>query len=263
MVFYSLFSGSSGNSILVCSNSTNILIDAGMPYKSIEESLKMIGLSAKDIHALFITHEHSDHVKGAGVMIRKGNIPLFTTFGTFMASKRYLGEVSDDKINIITEDSIYFRDICIKKFPIPHDAVDPVGYSISDGKNEISIATDIGCFTDTIFNGIKNSNIILLECNHDVEMLKFGPYPYQLKRRILSDKGHLSNDDCGRAVLNIIQKSTSLKKIILGHLSQTNNIPKLAFKTVENFIEENGFTIGKDLELSVAERSKPSNYIKI
>lgn len=263
MIFYSLFSGSSGNCILVCSSSTNILIDAGMPGKRIEESLNLVGLSIKDIHGVFVTHEHTDHVKGAGIVSRKGNIPLFFTFGTFMASKKYLGNISDDNINIVTNESIYFRDICIRSFPIPHDAAEPVGYSITDGKNEVSIATDIGCLTDEIFNNIKNSNIILLECNHDIEMLKFGPYPYELKRRILSNKGHLSNDDCGKAVLKIMQKSNSQKKIILGHLSQTNNIPELAFKTVKNFIDESKFTIGKDLELSVASRSKPSNYIKI
>jgi len=263
MVFYSLFSGSNGNCILVSSNDTNILIDAGMPGKQIEESLNLIGLSINNIHGIFITHEHSDHVKGAGVVSRKGNIPIFISFGTLMASKKYIGNISDDKINIITKDSIYFRDMCIRKFPIPHDAVEPVGYSITDGKNEVSVATDIGCFTDELFDNIKNSDIILLECNHDIEMLKFGPYPYQLKRRILGNKGHLSNEDCGRAVLNIMQKSNSQKKIILGHLSQINNIPQLAFKTVKNFIDESKFTIGKDLELSVASRSKPSNYIKI
>ncbi len=263
MVFYSLFSGSSGNSILVCSDNTNILIDAGMPGKKIEESLNIIGLSIKDLHAIFITHEHSDHIKGAGIVSRKGNIPIFLTLGTFMTSKKYIGNVPENKINIITKDSVYFRDIFIKKFSIPHDAAEPVGYSITDGKNQISIATDIGYFTDEIFSSIKDSDVILLECNHDIEMLKFGPYPYELKRRILSNKGHLSNEDCGKAVLNIMEKSNSPKKIILGHLSGINNIPDLAFRTVKNFIDESRFTIGKDLELSVAERSKPSNYIKI
>ncbi len=263
MIFYSLFSGSSGNCILICSDKTNILIDAGMPGKKIEESLNSISLSIKDIHAMFITHEHCDHIKGAGIVSRKANIPLYFTLGTFKSSINQLGKISDNNINILDEDSISIRDINVSKFPIPHDASEPVGYSISDGKKQISIATDIGCFTEDIFNNIKDSDLILLECNHDTEMLKFGPYPYTLKRRILSDIGHLSNDDCGKAITNILKKSSIQKKIVLGHLSLINNIPELAYKTVKNFIDESKFIIGKDVELSVASRSKPSNYIKI
>ena len=150
----------------------------------------------------------------------------------------------------------------IKSFNIPHDAVAPMGYTVISGEKRISVATDFGTFTREIYDNIKDSEVILLESNHDVNMLKFGPYPYPLKRRILSEIGHLSNDDCGNAIVELYKCSTN-KKIILGHLSNTNNQPDLAYQTVLNVLNENGIKQKEDIILTMANRHNPSSYIEI
>ena len=146
---------------------------------------------------------------------------------------------------------VQIGDLDVKSFVIPHDAIAPVGYTISNNNKKVSVATDFGTFTDEIYSNIKDSEVILLESNHDVNMLKYGPYPYTLKRRILSEIGHLSNEDCGKAIIDIV-KCGKGKNILLGHLSKTNNNPDLAFQTALSAIEEEGIAQGKDITLSMA-----------
>ena len=263
MIFCSLYSGSSGNSMFIASDKAKILIDAGLPGKKIDMAMKEINQEPKDLNGIFITHEHSDHIKGIGVLSRKYDIPIYANADTWCAMEGSIGKIKEHNIKVIDKRSITeIHDMNIKAFNIPHDAVAPMGYTVSSRKKSISVATDFGTFTREIYDNIKDSEVILLESNHDVNMLKYGPYPYPLKRRILSEIGHLSNDDCGIAIVELHKCSTN-KKIILGHLSNTNNQPDLAYQTVINVLNENGIKQKEDIILTMANRHNPSSYIEI
>ncbi len=261
MIFCPLYSGSSGNSIFVSSEKTKILVDAGLPGKSIENAMNQIGQTAADIDAIFVTHEHTDHTKGIGVLSRKYDIPVYANEDTWNAIKGTLGKIKEHNIKIFDKSAVNIKDLEVESFNISHDAVCPSGYSITSGKKKACIATDLGYFSQEVKNYIQDADVVLLESNHDVEMLKFGPYPYPLKRRILSNIGHLSNEDCGNAILSIV--NSKFKNVILGHLSKTNNYPDLAYQTVINILLENNITLGKDVAIGMAKRDMPSNYIEI
>lgn len=262
MWFCSLFSGSSGNSIYVGTEKTNVLVDAGLSGKRVSNSLREIGISPKEINALLVTHEHIDHIRGVGVMSRMFNIPVYANTNTWESMQNIIGNISNDNIRII-DNSIPFTigDIEVKPFSTPHDAADPFGYCFFNDGTKISIATDIGHVSDCVFDSIKDSNLILLESNHDVEMLKFGPYPYALKRRILSDVGHLSNDSAGEAIVKLLRDKRMT--VILGHLSEQNNYPELAYRTVVSILEENGIDINSDIKIDMAGRNSVSSFYEL
>ncbi|MDT8718681.1 MBL fold metallo-hydrolase [Clostridium sp. 19966] len=261
MVFCSLYSGSSGNSIFVASKNSKVLIDAGLPGKSIETALKAIGEKPEELNGIFVTHEHSDHIKGVGVLSRKYNLPVYANEKTWAGMSKIIGKVKEDNIKIMNGAAVTIDDMDIVSYSIPHDAADPCGYSIYAEGKKVCTATDLGYFSDQVKENIIDADLLLLESNHDVEMLKFGPYPYLLKRRILSDVGHLSNEACGNAILELLTDKP--KKIVLGHLSHTNNYPELAYATVTNILRENNINMEKDVLISMADRSKPSSYIKL
>ncbi len=263
MNFCSLYSGSSGNSIFVGTENAKVLIDAGLPGKKIDEALISIGEVPSNIDGIFITHEHSDHVKGVGVLSRKYDIPIYANVHTWTAMEPIIGKIKEHNIKIMDKrTTVTIKDMDIKSFNIPHDAAGPVGYTINAKGIQGSVVTDMGTFTEEIKQNIKESSVILLESNHDIEMLKYGPYPYPLKRRILSEIGHLSNDDCGMAIVDIM-KNSEPKYVFLGHLSGTNNHPDLAYQTVLNVLNENKIRVGKDIMLNMADRHSPSKYIKL
>ncbi|HCL4549874.1 MBL fold metallo-hydrolase [Clostridium botulinum] len=260
MIFCSLYSGSSGNSIFISSEKSKILIDAGLSGKSIELALYRIKESPSSINGIFVTHEHIDHIKGVGVLSRKYDIPIYANAKTWHAMKKSVGKIKEHNIEILDGKSVVINDMEINPFAISHDAASPFGYTICSKNKKASIATDLGVFSRDIQNILEDCDVVLLESNHDTEMLKFGPYPYTLKRRILSNIGHLSNEDCGRAIINIT--NNKYKNIILGHLSKTNNFPELAYQTVLNALNSSDIRVGKELSLSVAKRDTPSNYIE-
>ena len=263
MIFCSLYSGSSGNSIFVGSEKAKILIDAGLPGKKIDEALKSIGQKAEELDGIFITHEHSDHIKGVGILSRKYDIPIYAPGNTWQAMEKSIGKIKEHNIKIMDRRStMSIKDLDVISFNIPHDAVAPVGYTVHCNGKRASVTTDFGIYTEEIRDNIKDSEVILLESNHDVNMLKFGPYPYTLKRRILSEVGHLSNEDCGKALVDLI-KYKSNKRIILGHLSGTNNHPELALETVSGVLRENNIILDKDIDLTMANRHSPSNLIVV
>ena len=263
MIFCSLYSGSSGNSMFIASDKAKILIDAGLPGKKIDSALAEIGENPGDIDGIFITHEHSDHIKGVGVISRKYDVPIYANAKTWEAMSSSIGKIKEHNIKIMDRRSIVdIKDLSIKSFVIPHDAVSPVGYTVCSGEHKVSVATDFGTYTEEIHNNIKDSKVILLESNHDINMLKFGPYPYNLKRRILSEVGHLSNEACGEAIVSIAKEGLG-KRIILGHLSSTNNNPDLAIQTVLSVITEKGLVEGQDILLSMARRNMPSDCINM
>lgn len=255
MKFCSIYSGSSGNCLYVASDTTKILIDSGLTGKKIQEGLKEIDINPEEIDAMVITHEHDDHIKSAGILSRRFNIPIYANTKTWEAMSKSIGKVNDENIRVFEGyEPFEIGDILVKPFPIPHDAASPCGYSFMHGGKKVSVATDIGYVTEEIKANIMNSDLILLEANHDVEMLKVGPYPYHLKRRVLSNEGHLSNEDAGKAIVEIINGRTS--KIILGHLSNTNNYPELALRTVISVLQMNGIIDGEHIEIDIAHRDR-------
>lgn len=233
MRFCSIASGSSGNCIYVGTEQTHILVDVGISGKRIEDGLKEINLSSKDIDGILITHEHSDHMKSVGVLARKYKIPVYTTGGTADAICRMssVGKLPEGIFHEIKADEDFtIKDLTIHPFTIPHDAAQPVGYRMECGGKSVGIATDLGKYNDYIVENLQNLDVLLLEANHDIRMLQVGSYPYYLKQRILGDRGHLSNENAGRLLCRLLHDD--MKAIFLGHLSQENNYEALAFETV-------------------------------
>lgn len=265
MIMCPIASGSSGNAIYVGTENTHILVDAGISKIRIEEGLKTVGMTGNDIDAILITHEHSDHIQGLGVFCRKYPTPIFGTEATLNAIQMTssLGNISPALFHpIIADEEFAVGDIIINPMNTSHDAAHSVAYRFYHGDKRMAIATDMGTYDDYVIKCLKGMDAILLEANHDVRMLQVGPYPYSLKQRILSNKGHLSNELAGKLLCEIA--SDSLRSVVLGHLSKENNLPELAYETVRMEIEmgDNDWH-ADDFDISVAKRSEPSKIIEI
>lgn len=259
--FCSLYSGSSGNCLFVGSNNTKILVDSGLSGIKISRALEQIGERAEDIDAILVTHEHSDHISGIGVLSRKYNLPIYAE-ETIWGELTCIGEVKKEAKKTYSIDSEFqIGDININSFNTPHDAMCPSGFCLSDGKSKIVIATDIGCITEKMWKAFENSDFVFLESNHDINMLEVGKYPWFLKKRVKGDKGHLSNDTAAETVLKLAMKGTS--KFTLGHLSRENNFPELAYQTTLSVLQSEGIVPGEDILLDVALRDRPSKVINL
>lgn len=262
MTIYTLFSGSRGNAIFVRSGENCILVDAGCSCRAISQALERIGQSLCDIRAIFITHEHSDHIKALPILLKKHPIPVHVSTGTADALK--MAGIDSTCIfahapceTVVIGES---KDaLSVTSFATPHDSRMSVGYRITARENGVTetaaIATDIGHITDEIRRGVTGVTSLILEANHDENMLLMGPYPYELKRRILSDHGHLSNSACGELLAQLIESGT--KHILLAHLSEENNTPELAFLTVKQTLGLRGYTLTEDYTLAVAKKDEP------
>lgn len=258
MELCSIASGSSGNCIYVGNQDTKLLVDAGISCKRIENGLTEIDIDPRSINGILITHEHSDHIMGVGVLARRYKTPIFGTVETFSAMSRNknLGKIDPTLFHIIEPDKSFFiQDVQVNPFRIPHDAANPVAYTLESEGHKIGIATDLGNYNDYIIENLKNSEILLLEANHDINMLQVGAYPYVLKRRILGELGHLSNDNCGRLINSLLWDK--MKHIYLGHLSKENNYPELAYETVKYELDQLKSPY-KDVKIEVANREMPS-----
>ena len=255
--FCSLFSGSSGNASFIKAGDTRILIDCGGSGTQIEAALKEMGEEPSELDFIFITHEHIDHIKGAGILSRRYDIPIYATRGTWQGMISRLGKISYDNIFYI-QGGVPFaaNDAVVMPFSTPHDANESVGFTIEHNGSRVSVATDIGIMNRTVYDNIKKSDIVLLESNHDVDMLMNGPYSYELKMRILSRLGHLSNDLCAKTSAHLLTEG--VKHIVLAHLSSDNNRPDAAYTASENSILSTGAKIGRDITLEVAPRYTPS-----
>ena len=263
MIIETLASGSSGNCVLVAEGSSRVLIDAGISCRRIERGLAELGLSLSDIDAVLLTHEHIDHVKGLGVLERKRSFPVFATRGTadaVLANPR-LGELPDGIFcDIHPDEAFTVGGLTFAPFSVDHDAADPVAFRIECGGRRAAVATDLGCFTDYTVRCLSGLDALLLEANHDLRMLETGPYPYPLKQRIRSDRGHLSNEMAGELIAKIAHPG--LCKVMLGHLSKENNMAELAALTVRQTVEE----LAPDcaaLQLAVAPRDSASVIMEV
>ena len=261
----SIASGSSGNCIYVGTEETALLVDVGISAKQTQAGLASIDRSPAELNGILVTHEHSDHIKGIGVMARKFGLPIYGTKGTLDAVKNCssLGKIDEGLFCEIKPDEPFqMGDITICPFEIPHDAAQPVAYRLEHQERAVAVATDMGTFNDYIISNLKGLDALLLEANHDVRMLQAGMYPYYLKQRILSDRGHLSNENAGRLLCAILHDD--LKEIYLGHLSKENNYEALAYETVctEVTLGDNPYR-AKDFHIQVAQRSIASQMIHV
>ena len=248
--FQPLLSSSSGNSIYVTDDTTHILIDCGAPIRYIEKCLARLGVSPENLSGIFITHAHSDHVAAAGNLAKKYSVPVFATEETFSLSGRYLSTISRKSARIITAgDDVIIGDMVVHAFSIPHDIAGSVSFTVADSETKFGIATDSGHISDEIIENLTGCESVIVEANHDVDMLMSGPYPYPLKRRILSDAGHLSNVLCGELCAVLAKSGT--KSFWLGHLSEKNNVPDIAYRTVHQILCNNGYSVGTDIALNV------------
>ncbi|MFH1396898.1 MAG: MBL fold metallo-hydrolase [archaeon] len=250
-----LASGSSGNCFYVGSKNTEILIDAGISCKQISERLTKIGKDINNIKGIFITHEHVDHIRGINVLSRKYNIPIYINEGTLAESF-----INPRNANIIKTDKEFeFNGLKILPFSKSHDASDPISFQIKNKNKKISVVTDIGFSCDNVIQSISESNLVILESNHDLDMLKNGRYPQFLKNRIAGKLGHLSNYDAALLVLEHANKK--LQHILLSHLSLNNNRPDLAVKTFNSLLSERKDL--KKLQTILSYREKPTELITI
>ena len=252
-----LASGSSGNSTLIGDSEGNhFLIDCGISCKRIIGGLEELSVSTESIKGIFITHEHIDHISGLMMMMKKYKIPVFASLGTLSEiarSKNFDNSYKKIMYKVEANRPFCLGDFKVNSFNIPHDAAEPMGFSFEKYDIKLSVCTDFGMVTDEIEDGLKGSNALVLEANHDERLLEAGRYPFNLKRRILGDLGHISNENSGKLIAKLWNED--MKQVFLGHLSDENNMPELALETVkcELFMEHKNY--GEFTKLVVADRN--------
>lgn len=248
----SLASGSTGNATFIHCGHQNILIDAGISFRRIDKGLRALGYTIYDLDGVFITHEHSDHISAIPMLLKKTDLPIYTTKGTWQAIGEKVSAYEHRFIQLCRRNVI--GNIAVNPFSISHDAANPVGYTICGQGKKITLATDLGFITDEVRMAMDDSDILILEANHDVEMLRYGPYPLALQNRVLSNRGHLSNECAGWALVNMRRPSGI--QVILAHRSQQNNTPQLALATVTEIVRDNGIVVGSDMMIQLAQEQQ-------
>jgi len=245
-----LASGSKGNSALISTGKQNFLIDMGISCRMLTSRLSEVGLCIEDLDAIFLTHEHTDHVKGLGTFTKKYAVPIYSSELTWRAILTKDPKIERRNCRIIGG-TLRCGEVEVNSFEIPHDAVDPHGYVLKCNGSKCAYITDTGFVTDAVRQAAEDADTLILEANHDVEMLKNGIYPPHLKQRILSTRGHLSNESAGYLLANLPRIP---ENIILAHLSQENNLPRLALDTVRNILSE--ASLFNDARIFVAAQDK-------
>ncbi len=262
MRFSILASGSTGNSVYIENDLGAYLVDAGLTAKRIEAQLAKIGRSMKNVNAIFVTHEHSDHIKGVGVLARKHGVPIYANQKTWQAMDGLVGEIAlEQRFQFDMETVQSFGSISIESFAVSHDSVDPMFYVVHENDRKLAIITDTGYVSDRMKGIIKSADSFVFESNHDVGMLQMGRYPWSIKRRILSDVGHVSNEDAAIAMSDVIdQKET---QVYLSHLSRDNNMKDLARMSVEQTLQTCGVIAGEFVHLHDTDAEEPTELITV
>lgn len=257
-----LASGSTGNVTYLETAHHRILIDAGLSGKRIENLMAKINRSLKDVEAIFVTHEHSDHSHGVGVLARRYGMDVYANQGTWDAMADRIGKIPVEQKHLIAPNSVKdLGDMQVESFAVSHDAAEPQFYQVHHDNKTFCILTDTGYVSDRVEGTIKDADAYLMECNHDTEMLRMGPYSWPLKQRILGDEGHLSNEEGADALMDVIGPRT--KEIFLGHRSQHNNMRSLAHLTVASLMEQHDFGVDYDFQLHDAEPATPSKLLTL
>lgn len=250
--FSILASGSSGNCTYIECGQDAYLVDAGLSGKKVEALMASIGRHPRDLKGILITHEHKDHIHGVGVLSRKYDLPIYANSQTWLALDKMLGNIAPHNRMIFEAET--FRELGsldVQSYEVSHDAVQPQFYAFQKGNKQFVMLTDTGYVSDRLRGLLKNADAYLIESNHEIEMLRYGPYPWRIKQRILSDKGHLCNEDGALAVCDLMGDKS--KHIYLGHLSRENNTKEIAMKTMEQILERHDIAPGKDLHLHMTD----------
>jgi phosphoribosyl 1,2-cyclic phosphodiesterase len=262
MQFSVLASGSTGNSLIVKSKHKRLLIDVGLSAKKMCESLEQLGTRAEEIDAVLITHEHSDHIKGLGVFARKYGMPIYANAATWgkLQQMSTIGEIDERQRHVFaTGDVLTFDDVQVQTFGISHDAAEPVGFCFHHEQRKMSVVTDLGYVSERIKETIRDSDILVMESNHDVNLLRSGHYPWNIKRRILGDLGHLSNVDAATAMYDVLSNRT--KRVYLAHLSLQHNLQDLARMTVSQVLADKGIEMARgEVQLMDTYHDRPTKW---
>ena len=262
-----LASSSSGNCYLIKSEKTNIVLDIGIGIKKLNEKLAAATLRLEEISGVLLTHEHIDHVRSLGALIRKASdVTVYATKGTIGAVVEKTSGLGCTRFVPVTGgEDFMVGDIRVIPFNVSHDTAEPVAYAFEKGGRKAAVVTDTGFVSDEIFENIKDADLLVLEANHERNILLYGRYPYAVKHRILSELGHLSNEAAAECLVRMLTELSGGKipRVLLAHLSKENNTPQQALITVSNMLEEAGFYIGKDLELEVVDREETGRLLVV
>ncbi len=252
-----LASGSSGNCLLVSAGGKHLLVDAGISCRRITAALAQLNVSPEDVCGVLVTHEHSDHISGLPTLTKKFHLPIYTSPGT----ARSLWLAPDVIHTLEPGDGFEVGPFAVETFSTSHDAAEPMGFRITCEGRAAAVATDLGYVSDDVLDGVLGCSLVVCETNHDVELLRSGPYPYPLKRRILGDRGHLSNETGAALALRCVEQGA--RTVILAHLSAQNNTPTLALHAVETMLRAAGFDPERDVTLAAAPRSEMSQAFEV
>ncbi len=255
--FCTLASGSSGNACYIETSQVRILVDAGLSGREIVRRMGLIGIEAETLNAIFLTHEHQDHIKGAGPLSRRFGLPVYLSEGTLKRGERTLGKLQN-AVLMNAGKKIQLNDITVETFTKCHDASDPLGLVVRSNGKKLGVATDLGRSTAVVEDHLKGCEALVMEFNHDPVMLEEGPYSLELKRRIKGAEGHLSNDQAGDLLVSVVQEN--LKHLVLAHLSEINNRPEKAYGQAILALEKLGLT---HVEVTVASQDKPGRVLEI
>ncbi|WP_349408984.1 MBL fold metallo-hydrolase [Pseudalkalibacillus sp. SCS-8] len=262
MKFSVLASGSTGNAFYVETDSQRLLVDVGLSGKKVEALFKKIERDPRHLDGILVTHEHSDHIKGLGILARRYKLPIYANEKTWLAMENQIGKIPLDlKFHFECEKVKSFGDLDVESFGVSHDAASPQFYVFHHEGRKLTLATDMGYVSDRIKGTVRDSDILVFESNHDIDMLMMGKYPWNIKRRILGDQGHVSNEDAGEALAEIIGDRT--RRVYLAHLSKDNNMKDLARMSVQQTLENRGFQIGEELELYDTDAEVPTKLITV
>ncbi len=260
MRFCPLCSGSSGNSTYIEAGNVRLLIDAGLSCRRIAELLHEVGADPAILTAILVTHEHSDHIKGINILSKKYNVPVYANAECWSMMRGQMNGVAPQNVCVFESDkTFYIGGVSVLPFTTYHDSVHAVGFVVGHKGKKVAVCTDIGHIDQRILEILSGSSLVLLEANHDVDMLMAGSYPYLLKKRILSGTGHLCNEDCGKALVELYKRG--VKSAILGHLSKENNYPELALITVHAALE--AADIDDKMQIALALRDRPTGIFEL
>lgn len=257
MQVHVLASGSTGNATFIEMGQTKLLVDAGISARRIKAGLATLGTAIEELDGILITHEHRDHINGLPTLTKKYKTPVYANADTFDAM--YCRKLLPDCCcNVITA-GLDIGTVKVEPFSISHDAADPVGYSMFYRSSKCSVATDLGFVTETVKKAIAYSDVLVFEANHDVDLLKNGSYPWHLKRRIMSNRGHLSNIDAGWTLARMARSKPA--KVFLAHLSQENNRPEIAETTVRGILSEQSCELEVDIDVRLTYPDRIAGFI--
>ena len=252
-----LASGSRGNSLFVATDRVRLLVDAGLSARETERRLLSIGAIPKELDGIVVTHEHVDHVRGVGTLSRRYKLPVYLNKGTHQHLSDSVGRLGE-KEEFVTGRSFHIEDVTVHPFAISHDGVDPVGFTLTNGSVKIGVCTDLGTATRLVHRHLEHCSVLILEANHDMEMLKNGPYPWPVKQRIKSRVGHLSNEQSVEVISRVF--SENLQAVILAHMSETNNSSETVLKAVGSKLSKH---IQERVNIAVASQHQPLDLIEL